>query len=269
MRSSWQSRSRRARPFFGHGARRSRSLRPTHARWRTASAGSRSTTTRASQNPPVLRHPNGQPFSLCNRFRGGDLVTEHRRRARRSTSASTGSTLPRARTTSSTNPRTAAPAPVGGTLRVAALNTLNFFVTLDTTASDTGPGPCGGNANLDCRGADADQPLEFTAPARQAPRRRSSGLNGDIIGLNELENTRMSTAADPTEHRLRSQRLPGYGTTPHPHRVDRHRRHQGRSHLPARPSLTPVGAFKILNSAVDPRFIDTQEPAHRSRRPSR
>ena len=29
----------------------------------------------SAQNPAVLRHPNGQPFSLGNRFRGGDLVT--------------------------------------------------------------------------------------------------------------------------------------------------------------------------------------------------
>jgi len=29
----------------------------------------------SAQNPPVLRHPNGLPFSLNNRFRGGDLVT--------------------------------------------------------------------------------------------------------------------------------------------------------------------------------------------------
>ena len=28
-----------------------------------------------NQNPPVLRHPNGQPFALDNRFRGGDHVT--------------------------------------------------------------------------------------------------------------------------------------------------------------------------------------------------
>jgi predicted extracellular nuclease len=26
------------------------------------------------QNPSILRHPNGQPFSLENRFRGGDIV---------------------------------------------------------------------------------------------------------------------------------------------------------------------------------------------------
>ena len=28
----------------------------------------------SAQNPPVLRHPNGQPFSLTNTFRGGDTV---------------------------------------------------------------------------------------------------------------------------------------------------------------------------------------------------
>ncbi|MEN9644158.1 MAG: hypothetical protein RL238_827, partial [Actinomycetota bacterium] len=29
----------------------------------------------SAQNPPTLRHPNGLPFSLANRFRGGDTVT--------------------------------------------------------------------------------------------------------------------------------------------------------------------------------------------------
>jgi predicted extracellular nuclease len=137
----------------------------------------------SAQNPPVLRHPNGQPFSLGNRFRGGDLLTN--------TVGVLGFdfSLYRIYPTAGAdympaNPRQAAPAPVGGTLRVAAMNTLNFFVTLDTTTNDSGPGPCGGNANLDCRGADADQPLEF-------PRQREkllaalTGLNGDIIGLNE------------------------------------------------------------------------------------
>ena len=36
------------------------------------------------------------------------------------------------------NPRPAAPEPVGGTVRVAAMNTLNFFVTADYP--DSGPG---------------------------------------------------------------------------------------------------------------------------------
>ena len=28
----------------------------------------------SAQNPPTLRHPNGSPFSLANKFRGGDTV---------------------------------------------------------------------------------------------------------------------------------------------------------------------------------------------------
>ena len=56
------------------------------------------------------------------------------------------------------NPRPASPEPVGGTLRVAAMNTLNFFVTLDTTTSDNGRRtPVAAAQNLDCRGCDSDQ----------------------------------------------------------------------------------------------------------------
>ena len=37
-------------------------------------AGSRWTTASGIQNPAFLRHPNGEPFSLANLFRGGDTV---------------------------------------------------------------------------------------------------------------------------------------------------------------------------------------------------
>ena len=202
----------------------------------------------SAQNPRVLRHPNGQPFSLGNRFRGGDLVTN--------TVGVLGFdfSLYRIYPTAGAdympaNPRQAAPAPVGGTLRVAAMNTLNFFVTLDTTTNDSGPGPCGGNANLDCRGADADQPLEF-------PRQREkllaalSGLNGDIIGLNELENT-------PNVEPLQSivDGLPGYNYI-HTGTIGTDAIKVGLIYRPA--VVTPVGSFQILNSSVDPRFIDTK-----------
>jgi predicted extracellular nuclease len=135
----------------------------------------------SAQNPPVLRHPNGSPFTLANRFRGGDTV--------QNTVGVLGFdfSLYRIFPTgpadyTSVNPRPASPDPVGGTVRVAAMNTLNFFVTLDTTVSDTGPGPCGANQNLDCRGADADQPDEFT---RQRDKLLTAllGLDADVIGL--------------------------------------------------------------------------------------
>ncbi len=82
-----------------------------------------------------LRHPNGDPFTLTNRFRGGDSVQN-----------AVGVlgfdfSLYRIFPTgpadyTAANPRPAAPEPVGGNLRVAAMNTLNFFVTLDYPTGD-------------------------------------------------------------------------------------------------------------------------------------
>ena len=86
----------------------------------------------SAQNPPVLRHPNGDAFSLANRFRGGDHVEN-----------AVGVlgwdfSLYRIFPTgpadyTATNERPEAPEPIGGTVRVAAMNTLNYFLTLDTT----------------------------------------------------------------------------------------------------------------------------------------
>ena len=114
----------------------------------------------SAQNPPLLRHPNGEPFSLDNRFRGGDEVTN-----------ATGVlgfdfSLYRIFPTTGAdyeakNPRPAAPADPGGRLRVAAQNTLNYFITGDAIQDDSGGNNpaddvCGGNTNLDCRGWDTN-----------------------------------------------------------------------------------------------------------------
>ena len=42
--------------------------------------------------------------------------------------------------------------------------------------------------NLDCRGADSVEPTEFTRQ-RDKLLAALSGLNGDVVGLNEIENT--------------------------------------------------------------------------------
>jgi len=212
----------------------------------------------AVSNPPTLRHPNGAPFSLTNLFRGGDTVAN--------TVGVLGFDFSQYRIQptaaadyASVNPRPAAPEPVGGTLRAAAMNTLNFFLTLDTTASDSGPGPCGANQNLDCRGADSSQPLEFTRQ-RDKLLQALAGLDADIIGLNEIENTPgVSPLGDPTNGIVPGlNAMPGVG--PYGfidtgvigtdairvgliYRTDK---------------VTPVGPFKVLNAAVDPRFIDTR-----------
>jgi predicted extracellular nuclease len=202
----------------------------------------------SSQNPDAVRHPNGNAFALDNRFRGGDTVQN----AAGVMDFSFG--LYRIQPTSAAdytvvNPRPASPEPVGGTLRVAAMNTLNFFVTLDTTASDTGGGPCGANQNLDCRGADADQPDEFTRQ-RDKLLTALSGLDADVIGLNELEST---PGAEPLVSITSG--MPGYDyidTGP----IGTDAIKVGIIYRPA--VVTPIGPYQILDSTDDPRFIDTR-----------
>jgi predicted extracellular nuclease len=202
----------------------------------------------SAQNPSILRHPNGLPFSLGNRFRGGDTVA-----------SSLGVlgyefNLYRIYPTgpadyTATNPRPASPEPVGGTLRVAAMNTLNFFVTADYPTGNPLDNKCGPANNQECRGWDSDQVDELTRQ-RDKLLTALSGLNADIIGLNELEN---STGVEPLASITSG--LPGYayintGT------LGTDAIKVGLIYRPA--VVTPVGAYKVLTSAVDPRFIDTK-----------
>ena len=202
----------------------------------------------SAQNPAVLRHPNGNPFSLTNLFRGGDTVQN-----------AVGvlgydfnlyrivPTGPAAYT--SVNPRPASPEPVGGTLRVAAMNTLNFFVTADYPTGDPLDNKCGPANTLECRGWDSDQSTEFTRQ-RDKLLTALSGLNADIIGLNELEN---STGVEPLDSIVSG--MPGYayintGT------IGTDAIKVGLIYRSA--VVTPIGPYKLLTTAVDPRFIDTK-----------
>jgi len=88
------------------------------------------------------------------------------------------------------NPRPATPPAVGGAIRLVGMNLLNYFTTIDTTASNS-TGPCGPAGTLDCRGADSLAELN-----RQ--RERASvvicALNADVYGFAELENTTPSAS---------------------------------------------------------------------------
>lgn len=77
------------------------------------------------------------------------------------------------------NPRTEAPDPVGGTLKVAGFNVLNYFRTLDTSASATTA------IGLEPRGANTVAELD-----RQSEKLTNFilDLNADVLGLTELEN---------------------------------------------------------------------------------
>ncbi|HKY52887.1 MAG TPA: ExeM/NucH family extracellular endonuclease, partial [Anaerolineales bacterium] len=148
-----------------------------------------------------------------------------------------------------TNPRPPAPESVGGGLRVAAMNTLNFFVTADYPSGNPLDNKCGPSNNLECRGWDSDQADEFTRQ-RDKLLTALSGLNADVLGLNELEN---STGVEPLDSIVSG--LTGYdyidtGT------IGTDAIKVGLIYRPA--VVTPVGDFKLLTSAVDQRFIDTK-----------
>ena len=211
------------------------------------------------QNPSSLRHPNGNAFSLANRFRGGDTVQNT------VGVLSFDFGLYRIQPTApadytATNPRPAAPEPVGGTLRVAAMNTLNFFVTADYPNPPPNPldNKCGPAQNVECRGWDADQADEFTRQ-RDKLLQALAGLNADVLGLNELENT---TGVDPLSGPsgvvpgLNAMLGAGTYASIDTGTIGTDAIKVGLIYKPAK--VTPVGQYKLLTSAVDPRFIDTK-----------
>lgn len=79
------------------------------------------------------------------------------------------------------NERTLGPNAVGGNLRVASFNVLNYFNTLDASGSQCYPS----NTQGDCRGANTA--TEFT---RQRTKIITAlvALNADVVGLMEMEN---------------------------------------------------------------------------------
>ena len=132
-------------------------------------------------------------------FRGGDVVNGLTGVLDWSFAGLTGTEAWRLRPTNANpvtftvaNPRPASPPAVGGAIKAASMNLLNYFTTLDTTASNNS-GPCGPGGTLDCRGADSNAEL-----IRQ--RERTSivicALNADVYGFNEIENTASATITD-------------------------------------------------------------------------
>lgn len=91
---------------------------------------------------------------------------------------------------SRTNPRTAAPDAVGGNIKVASFNVLNYFTTFtngQTASGLTGQGCTlgGASAAANCRGAD-----NITEFNRQKAKivNAIKAVNADVIGLMEIQN---------------------------------------------------------------------------------
>jgi predicted extracellular nuclease len=211
------------------------------------------------QNPEFTRHPNGAGFSLANTFRGGDTV------ANTIGVLSWDFNLWRIQPTgaadyTSVNPRPGTiEAPHG--VRVAAMNTLNFFTTLDIEPNTSPPHPddnaCGPLQNVECRGADSNQPSEFD---RQRTKLVAalSGLEADVVGLNELENTAgVDPLSDPDGIVPGLNDLLGAGTYDaiDTGTIGTDAIKVGLIYKPA--VVTPIGDFEVLTTAVDSRFRDT------------
>src|SRR4051812_25491937 len=130
-------------------------------------------------------------------FRGGDLVNGLTGVLHWSFAGQAGTDAWRIRPTAANpatftvaNPRPATPPAVGGTIHAVGMNLLNYFTTIDTTASNT-TGPCSPSGTLDCRGADSVAELN-----RQRARAALviCTLNADVYGFAELENTTPSAS---------------------------------------------------------------------------
>jgi predicted extracellular nuclease len=149
------------------------------------------------------------------------------------------------------NGRPAAPAPVGGNLRVSAMNVLNYFTTLDTNpGSGNGPNVCGPAGTLECRGANTA--LEFQ---RQRDKIISAlvGLDADVVGLMEIENNPSASVADLVAG-LNAALGAGTYAFIDTGTIGTDAIKLAIIYKPAR--VTPVGAHAILDASVDPRFRD-------------
>lgn len=132
------------------------------------------------QNPDFTRHPNGAAFSLTNRFRGGDTLTDVVGVMDYAFGAY--KIQPNGPATYvNANPRPEAPEDVGGDVTVVSFNVLNYYTTFDESGAECFPS----FSRNDCRGA--DNAAEF---ARQRAKIivAISEINADVVGLIEIEN---------------------------------------------------------------------------------
>ncbi|MFL5982848.1 MAG: ExeM/NucH family extracellular endonuclease [Gaiellaceae bacterium] len=141
-----------------------------------------------------------------------------------------------------TNPRTPAPAPVGGNLKVASFNVLNFF---------NGNGTGGGFPTS--RGANTPEEL-----ARQRAKEVSAlkAMNADVVGLMEIENDAPpGSAIEDLVAGLNDAMGAGTYSFINTGVIGTDEIKVALIYKPA--TVSPVGAYKVMTSAVDPRFVDT------------
>jgi len=197
---------------------------------------------RTSQNPDPAMHPNGQPFTLTNRFRGGDSVKNVKGVMHHAFGAYRIQPTEGADYVAS-NPRTDSP-DIAGRLKVVSFNVLNYFTTLDQK-----PNKCGPSA-LSCRGADNTEEFE-----RQRTKIISAlaEINADVVGLIEIENNVDASLKDLVGglNTAMGQDIYAYVDTgfigTDAIKV---------AMLYKKSSVSLAGNFAVLDSSVDARYLD-------------
>lgn len=146
----------------------------------------------------------------------------------------------------SVNPRPGSPS-VGGSLRVASFNVLNFFSTVDS-----GQNVCGPQGDDNCRGADSARELD-----RQLARTASALalLDADIVGLMELENNRsdsLQMIVDALNGRIGANEYSFLETgTIHSDAIKT-------GFIYNSSTIGLIGSFAVLDRTVDSRFNDAR-----------
>ncbi len=133
-----------------------------------------------------------------------------------------------------------------GRLKVASLNVLNFFTTIDSGSSICGPA-----SSLDCRGADSASEL---TRQRDKVLQALVGMDADVVGLIEIEN---DTADAPQQSLVDGlNALLGSGTYDYiaTGAVGDDAIRVGFIYKTA--TIQPVGSFAVLDDSVDPTFVD-------------
>jgi predicted extracellular nuclease len=147
------------------------------------------------------------------------------------------------------NARPAVPPAVGGRIRVASANLLNFFTTLGAGNA------CGPTGTVSCRGA--NNAAEYS---RQIAKTVAAivGMNPDLLGVIELENN-PSASITALVDALNLATAPGTYTYINTGTTGTDSIRNAIVYKPA--VVTPVGVYKILDATVDARVLFGNRPS--------
>ena len=193
-------------------------------------------------------YPSGG-LSTTNRFRGGDSITGLTGVMHWALGAWRIQPVPGRfdYTFTADNPRPPAPAYVGGRLRVAGFNVLNYFTTIDDGTPRCGPG-----GGLGCRGADSAAEL-----GRQRDKIVAAmvAIDAHAFGVVELENDASASLAALVAG-LNDAAGPGAYAYVDTGAIGSDVIKVGLIYRPAR--VMPAGPHAIVDSSVDATFLDTK-----------